>query len=1439
MGIWKYFLGESKESEKEKEKPEKIQTVRSSAELDEFVVPLTVNSDLVSPPWAEAFVSNDSPAVYKDEQSALLDLIVLEDLFAVKNVDQKVRTDFVLCLEETGKLFIEFRQRILMRKVLIHLEKLFSLRKRLNKIPNLTELNRKKTGKYFFKESFKLFACVTQLAEDLGIASQKIGKSIINRRILDLYQSKTFARNKEVGFTLLQRQQLEEIDSFQSNISFETDRTSSEETWIQVQAERKRFMEILEEICFYFQMLAAPVLVLNTDIKHNLERIFELEAEDDEDTVMDNETFAPAVFQTFKIIGKPSRMELHFAKAEFLKVQVDENGKTYLTTVYEEKAVLTQSKKVRVVLCNQKSKLIEGQVPNIMLGREKSRRVRFGSLPTGQEIKIDISALSEPTLDHEENGKLYRADALEDLTAVPTIRLFDDSQGVAQSVEQIVGLSDMNLINDRHFVFEVDDEIYTAKSIDILRQMERFNEAEEFYGVYELDAKTVITKNRISDESDAIEMTSFKVLNRNGEKLKPQSKSYLGADSLLVLTPEFCKSSRIRKFLNAFSKKKEKSKKSSRESANIVQRSKAEKAKDIVERVRLNPPLSVYQPASSIRKNDMELIMTPEFARDGRINPARRLLQKLFGRHEPKRTNLKRNAAMKKTKYAVLENQKSSIGVGKQDTLSEDKLNPPRSFSLGTQSPVIESLQNRRKTISTYSPLDEPLQHISPTNSKQMNNMPLHERIGMQGTASFMHQIRRGSLSLSRKFETVRLRNQSHDRRLVKTFLETKNSKFAVEDLSRAKSLGVLAAEATKSKRGSIFSRLRNKSIGYSPLVETPTKEVRHGMKGLRGKPQTNTSRLEKSEEESSIAAKRRPSFTPKNITFRISDPVKRKSNVDHLRVRFPSSESFFISEMQNIVFAEEPEIKSKSKLQLRKKSLRGQSLTDLLGSAMDLFAVEEPVSWRENLRFITEIDWKFVRSIFNIKPFFVPVTKRKYGLYLLYACIAFLSSGFLFPSVYEMLAYIWSLNAVPVLFLYLIIDPLILFVCAATCKYPPLPTPQTNVEENAKIAMVITCHESEDVIAATVRAALVHFPPQNIFIADNGNSQSPLFSDTLGIVKSLDADVNYRWYSIGNKTLAQYLTVRELKHARADISNVLIIDDDVTLCDNLRFPTARFDELTKCLVYGIRGTDEKGTQRCIWTRWQDMEYKMADFTKILQDKYSTVLFPHGAISLWDKDILFDILTDHDAIFYADDVKMGIWLSRRGYRLGYYADALVDTETPETIFGKAPNYYNQRVRSWDFSEHMLTWRHLKAFAFGYVKGSISRTLILKFFQIYTLYTNLMDWIKIPLLIYYISKNFFFFGLTALVSLIVNTASIMVWALIKSASRPDIQVDFNTLLTFPIYKILSFTIRIVALMRCFFVYWPRFKPKEFRPRNLDQDRINGYNLWNRTNEPSFY
>jgi cellulose synthase/poly-beta-1,6-N-acetylglucosamine synthase-like glycosyltransferase len=270
------------------------------------------------------------------------------------------------------------------------------------------------------------------------------------------------------------------------------------------------------------------------------------------------------------------------------------------------------------------------------------------------------------------------------------------------------------------------------------------------------------------------------------------------------------------------------------------------------------------------------------------------------------------------------------------------------------------------------------------------------------------------------------------------------------------------------------------------------------------------------------------------------------------------------------------------------------------------------------------------------------------------------------------------------------------------------------------------------------------------------------------------------------------------------------MLDDDVVLPASLDLPHGLLSDATRAVAIGIRGVDTIGTQDMIFTKWQDLEYKLSDCTRLFQDQYASVLFPHGAISLWDLGTLFTALTEHDAIFFADDVKLGIWLTSNGYRLAFHAETLVSTETPETLLGSGPNFYKQRVRSWDFAEHMLTLPLLVSLLSGYIKDRPGATMGVKFFQVYSMYTNITDWLRVPVLTFSLIQSPESFNNTFWASLLLNISVILVWNYVGARNRPDVQVSLIAILTFPIYKVLCSVIRILSLLRCYFVYWPRFE-----------------------------
>ena len=500
-----------------------------------------------------------------------------------------------------------------------------------------------------------------------------------------------------------------------------------------------------------------------------------------------------------------------------------------------------------------------------------------------------------------------------------------------------------------------------------------------------------------------------------------------------------------------------------------------------------------------------------------------------------------------------------------------------------------------------------------------------------------------------------------------------------------------------------------------------------------------------------------------------------------------------------------------------------------------------------KNLEFLTDVNFKFVRSVFSLKKVLCPFTFRKFVLWVVYAILFLFITGYgsqllellgvpQFPSAYKFAEKGWLADYTIILVIVTSIDPvymlLSVFFGKSTDKdlnknHDKLPKNKSQCEN---MALVIVCHNSSGFIEGTVRSALVHFKPENVYIADNGNSENPT-DDTNEVIHKLDPNINYRWVNKGNKSLSQFLTVKKLMEID-DIKYVMVIDDDTKIPAELSTPIEKFDDITKGIMYGIRAVDDEGKQESIWTRWQDMEFKIGDFIKKFQTKYGSVLFPHGAVSLWEKEMIYDILAESDTIFYVEDGKMGMHLSRNGYKLHYCQDVIFETLTPSSLIGKSPNFYEQRVRSWDFGEHMAIFKHFKSFFLGYVRKSIFGTLMMKISQLYLLITIINDWIKVPIIIVYTSRRPWFFLAIVMANIILNLLVVCIWNYWSCRNRPDVRVGFMTIWTSPIYRLITTITRILSVFYCCFIYWTNYKAHEYnKPGTLPDEYIQKLDKFN--------
>ncbi|KAF2785940.1 glycosyltransferase family 2 protein, partial [Melanomma pulvis-pyrius CBS 109.77] len=210
--------------------------------------------------------------------------------------------------------------------------------------------------------------------------------------------------------------------------------------------------------------------------------------------------------------------------------------------------------------------------------------------------------------------------------------------------------------------------------------------------------------------------------------------------------------------------------------------------------------------------------------------------------------------------------------------------------------------------------------------------------------------------------------------------------------------------------------------------------------------------------------------------------------------------------------------------------------------------------------------------------------------------------------------------------------------------------------------SLLIPCYKSAAAIGATLEAALKIFPPSNIFVLDNGNSPTPL-DDTQSICKKFG--VRYFWVSTGSKIVAQFIGCQ----AAADFPYSLLIDDDCTLPEEFPLRTERIQlgskkRLVKCLGYAIASVGTGGSKGTMCQQAQDLEYKLSGMGRYFYGHWGSASFPHGAISLWDREFLLLCFRKHPGYTISEDWYFGHIARRLGGRIQMCNEIFVKTETP-------------------------------------------------------------------------------------------------------------------------------------------------------------------------------
>ncbi|PVH98285.1 glycosyltransferase family 2 protein, partial [Periconia macrospinosa] len=265
----------------------------------------------------------------------------------------------------------------------------------------------------------------------------------------------------------------------------------------------------------------------------------------------------------------------------------------------------------------------------------------------------------------------------------------------------------------------------------------------------------------------------------------------------------------------------------------------------------------------------------------------------------------------------------------------------------------------------------------------------------------------------------------------------------------------------------------------------------------------------------------------------------------------------------------------------------------------------------------------------------------------------------------------------------------------------------ETKIQPNVKdTALLIPCYKSANLIAATLEAALKIFPPSHIFVLANGNSPTPL-DDTEEIVRPYG--VTHLWSPVGSKIVAQFVGC----YAAKRFKNVLLIDDDCALPENFPVVTDRLVGRVKCIGYTIKSVGPNSSKGNFCQQAQDLEYKLSGLQREFAGKVGSATFPHGAIALWDRELLVKTFYQHPGFSVSEDWFFGHAARQLGCRITMCSQVFVETETPTAVFisggGSRGGFgemtiFSQRFKRWNFFFVNGMWYNMAYILFDWKLG---------------------------------------------------------------------------------------------------------------------------------------
>lgn len=275
---------------------------------------------------------------------------------------------------------------------------------------------------------------------------------------------------------------------------------------------------------------------------------------------------------------------------------------------------------------------------------------------------------------------------------------------------------------------------------------------------------------------------------------------------------------------------------------------------------------------------------------------------------------------------------------------------------------------------------------------------------------------------------------------------------------------------------------------------------------------------------------------------------------------------------------------------------------------------------------------------------------------------LTFIAGGF---GMYEAYKLYWDLPKSLGFFVFVLsVYTIITVGSGLILKFPKEDYPTVIV--NKETAIIIPTHMSSD-ISLVLDRILLHFPAENVFIADNADSCFPPYDSTRIIAE--EYGVNYSYYPIPCKTNAMVRTAEKIPEK---FRFIMCLDDDTLLPETPFAINAQlFTEDTAGITYLLRVYEpENLLQRVI-----QYEFLLLSWRSYFKSRWSTMKFLPGIIAVWRRNLFHEIYNQNPCRYtptgkylpFGEDGWSGYIARKMGYTLKIDLTQMVYTRAPPKL----------------------------------------------------------------------------------------------------------------------------------------------------------------------------